>query len=161
MNNRLFPHSSELRHGSDHPTPFPLRTHQSSKGVAFHLTSDPSFKTTARTDRCEHVTFELLSFRSLARVLQLGVCVQTKSYLSQEWPQSDTNETHLGHLVVELRLIFSPKNPPSQSDPQSMTRGLRPEVSSGLYILRGKRADGSVIGDVVPLFPRQYHPPLS
>lgn len=82
-------------------------------------------------------------------------------------------ETHLGHLIVELRLIFrivpSPKSSliipdhfltyvqrfdvVPQPTPQSTTRGLQPESSSGLNVLkRGKRTDGSVIGDIVPLF---------
>jgi hypothetical protein len=79
-----------------------------------------------------------------------------------------------GHLIAELKLIFrivprasihSSSNAPDhfltyvqrfdivpQSTPTSATRVPRPEQSSSLYILkRAKRADGSTIGDVVPL----------
>lgn len=80
-----------------------------------------------------------------------------------------------GHLIAELRLIFKivprasiqgflPDAPDHflsyvqhfdivpQCTPQSTTRLPCPEPSSSLYILkRAKRADGSIIGDVVPL----------
>jgi hypothetical protein len=76
--------------------------------------------------------------------------------------------------VAELKLIFRIVSPPAenpssnipdcfltyiqrfdivpQAGPLSAARAPRPEHSASLYVLkRAKRADGSIVGDVVPL----------
>ena len=85
---------------------------------------------------------------------------------------------NLGHLVVDLRLIFRivssmrpskssisdcfltyvqrfdfvPQAVPRSSTSVSTSKALRPEASSSLHVLkRAKRMDSSIIGDVIPL----------